>query len=152
MFKSILSKNIYELSSKNVSFIYKNCLINNNNNNNCKINMIQTEIIPNQKVLFDKVKINQHKDIIICYLNQLPVNFRENNGGTSLVNGIKNMNRQKWGEISNVIQLFSLGKAINLVDYSPGSVDVMTNPELVKNLPESVPFCVIKNYNNNIEK
>lgn len=87
---------------------------------------------------FHPERLAQHRQLIDDLLDQLPEQFREEDGGGwSFLNACVDRNGTQWGEHQNVEQLFLLGMA-------SGRVECLTPRDRWHVYPGGMPYYMIR--------
>ena len=122
-----------KLTTENVESIFKDCLTNEDNPNKIECNPVIHTCV------FDKSKIEEHSAEILELLMELPVEFRQNNGGGySFLAACNDIHGNQWtGMHLNMEKLFALGMA---ADY----VESLLPKEMWVMLPGNMPYFMIK--------
>ena len=123
-----------ELTTENVTNVFKKCLFNDNENIS---NPIIAEGIT-AKFGFNQKRLNSHINDITDMLSQLPKEFqRDSGGGTSFLNACDNANGEQWTGLHEVMELlFMLGLAT-------GNVQCLMPRDMWKVLPGGMPYYVV---------
>lgn len=124
-----------ELKSEKVTEIFLDCLLEEMPEDLNTVTIVDGITI---KVVFDPEKLKKHKKTIVDFLNQLPSNFHEKEGGGySFLGACNDRNENLWtGEHKVMQELFCLGMAIGRVKYCMPR-------EAWTTLPGGMPYLVI---------
>ena len=99
------------------------------------IEIVEVEALVS-KFGFHPLRIQEHKNDIIDFLEELPDEFRSSvGGGRSFLNACNDEYGNQWGEHRNIEQLFALGIAINKVKF-------MIPRDMWPVMPGGVPYVV----------
>lgn len=125
------------IASENVSKVFFNCYLKNKEEHENEKNPIIVEGIV-YKYSFNPIKIEENKDIIISFLQQISKSFYINVGeGDSFLNFCKDKNGELWTTSHEEMeQLMLLGMAIDKIEYC-------FPREIWISLPGNMPYLVI---------
>jgi hypothetical protein len=126
------------ISAEKIQEIFFKCLLTEeeiDKNGKPLIEVIKVEGIINS-FGFHPERVEEHKDEIISFLEELPDNFKSSKGGGwSFLNACMDKDGNQWGEHQNMEQLFSLGIAI-------GKAKFLMPREMWSVMPGGVPYLV----------
>jgi len=123
-----------KLTSENVETIFGDCLFETVKEAVNGVIIVEGLIC---KFGFNPSKIKEYENNICEMLNELPLEFREENGGMTFLNGYINKNKIQWGGQASLDKLLCLGNAIGKVKC------LTTSPEIWSLLPGGAPYYVI---------
>jgi hypothetical protein len=105
-----------ELNPEKVTEIFLDCLLEELPEDISTVKIVDGITI---KIGFKPEKLKEHEEAIVDFLNQLPSNFHEKEGGGySFLGACNNRNEEMWtGEHKVMQELFCLGMAIGRVKY-----------------------------------
>lgn len=110
------------ISSIRVDEIFRDCLYSDEEIQSKGEALIKEEAITAQGILslfgFNPVRLESYRDEVSSILDQLPDKFKTTGGGgASFLEACCDKEGNLWGQHQDMEQLFSLGIALNLVQY-----------------------------------